>query len=115
MNGLLITLSLLAGMTFADWWFPAAAEDRVGAAAFGDWTADAPGVRRLIQHGDLPGLHQLVDNARLLRLPGLISDFGGLAGRRWADRGIGKVIWWCRGGRCRTHRITFFMIGFRES
>lgn len=54
MNGLLITLSLLAGMVFAGWWFPAAAEDRAGAAAFGDWTVDAPGVRRLIRASDLP-------------------------------------------------------------
>ncbi|QLH40684.1 MAG: hypothetical protein HWD60_19520 [Defluviicoccus sp.] len=96
MNGLLITLSLLAGMTFADWWFPAAAEDRVGAAAFGDWTADAPGVRRLIQHGDLPGLHQLVDNARLLR-PWVNQRFWGI-GRtalgRQGDRQGDLVVPW---------------------
>jgi glucose/arabinose dehydrogenase len=33
---------------------PAAAETLTGAAAFGDWHADAPGVTRLIRPGDLP-------------------------------------------------------------
>jgi hypothetical protein len=38
----------------ASGWSPATAEDRVGARAFGDWTSDAPGVRRLIRSTDLP-------------------------------------------------------------
>jgi glucose/arabinose dehydrogenase len=47
-------------MTFAvsSSWFPADADDqtavRTGTAAFGDWTTDAPGVRRKITVADLP-------------------------------------------------------------
>lgn len=42
---------------------PAAAVDRVGQDAFGGWTDDAPGIRRLIRPSDLPPPYATVSNA----------------------------------------------------
>ena len=45
---LLLGLWLAAGVALAD------GDVRIGPAAYGDWRADAPGVRRFITPADLP-------------------------------------------------------------
>lgn len=53
MKALMVVL-VAGAVTFSVASIPAAALDLIGEDAFGGWTEDAPGVRRLIRPSDLP-------------------------------------------------------------
>ena len=66
-----ITLASLAGLLVACAALPALADDsptRTGAAAYGDWRTDAPGVRRKITPADMPALGASRSTANMSRL-----------------------------------------------